>query len=69
MRHAIELERAVDLSGDRHRLEVHLDGSLYVATVDGSVALSARLYDRPTGRVGFFVTDGEVDLSSFEVRT
>ncbi|HEX2856691.1 MAG TPA: GH32 C-terminal domain-containing protein [Propionibacteriaceae bacterium] len=65
--HAVELERPVALDAGRHRLEIYLDHTLCVAVVDGGVALSARLYDRPTGRVGLFAVDGGFDLASFEV--
>ena len=65
--HAVDLERPVALPAGRHRLEVHLDHSICVVVVDGEVSLSARLYDRPTGRVGLFAVDGGFDLVSFEV--
>jgi beta-fructofuranosidase len=66
--HAVELERPVHLPPGRHRLEIHLDGDLCVAVVDGDVALSARLYDRPEGRLGLFAQDGGFDLISAEIR-
>ena len=66
--YAVELERPVELPPGRHRLEVHLDHSLCVAVVDGQVTLSARLYDRPVGRVGLFAVDGGFNLESFDVR-
>ncbi|MCU1527942.1 MAG: glycoside hydrolase [Frondihabitans sp.] len=67
--HAVELERPVRLEPGRHRIEIHLDGDLCVAVVDGHVALSARLYDRPEGRVGVFGQDGGFTLVRAEVRT
>ncbi|HET7723706.1 MAG TPA: glycoside hydrolase family 32 protein, partial [Propionibacteriaceae bacterium] len=66
--HDVELERPVALPPGRHRLEVHLDGSICVAVVDGEVALSARMYDRTYGRLGLFAVDGGFDLVSCEVR-
>lgn len=65
--HVVELERPVALSPGPHRLEVVVDGDLCVATVDGSVTLSTRLYDRAAGRVGAFVGEGTVTVLSLEV--
>lgn len=65
--HSVELERPVALEPGRHRLEIHLDHTICVAVVDGEVALSTRLYDRPSGRVGLFALDGGFDLVSFEL--
>lgn len=65
--HAVELERPVSLEPGDHELDVIVDGDLCVATVDDSVVLSTRLYDRPTGRVGAFVADGAVTITAFEV--
>ncbi|MBA8990999.1 beta-fructofuranosidase [Curtobacterium pusillum] len=67
--HAVELERAVELAPGRHRIEVHLDADICVAVVDGTTALSTRLYDRPTGRVGLFAQDGTFTLEKFTIRT
>ena len=69
MPYAVELERPVQLPPGRHRLEVHLDGDICVAVVDGDVALSTRLYDRPDGRIGLFAQDGAFTLIGAEVRT
>ena len=59
---AVELERPCHLAPGRHELEVIVDGDLCVATVDDTVVLSTRLYDRPTGRVGVFVGEGTVTV-------
>ena len=59
---AVELERPCHLAPGRHALEVIVDGDLCVATVDDTVVLSTRLYDRPTGRVGVFVGEGTVTV-------
>ena len=67
--HAVELERPVDLAPGRHRIVVHLDGDICVAVVDGAVALSTRLYDRPDGRVGLFAQDGAFRLDRMTIRT
>ncbi len=65
--HVIELERPVTLAPGPHRLEVVVDGDLCVATVDGSVTLSTRLYDRTDGRVGAFVGEGTATVLSLEI--
>jgi len=66
--HAVELERPVPLPAGLHTIEVLLDHDICVAVVDGRVALSTRLYDRPTGRVGVFASDGAFELTRFEIR-
>ncbi|EGD44116.1 putative glycosyl hydrolases family 32 protein [Nocardioidaceae bacterium Broad-1] len=66
--HAVELERFADLAPGRHTVRVLLDGSLCTVVLDGSVAMSARMYDHPTGRAGVFVTDGEITLERLEIR-
>lgn len=64
---AIELERPVALEPGPHRLEVIVDGDLCVATVDGAVTLSTRLYDRSSGGVGAFVGEGSATILSMDV--
>lgn len=64
---AVELERPVPLGSGVHVLEVVVDGDLCVATVDGAVTLSTRLYDRTSGHVGAFVGEGSVEILSLEV--
>lgn len=65
----IELERPVTLAPGRHTLDVIVDHDICVATVDDTVTLSTRLYDRPAGRLGAFVGDGTVSLNRFTVHT
>ncbi|MDQ1074665.1 MULTISPECIES: family 43 glycosylhydrolase [Microbacterium] len=65
--HVVELERPVTLAPGPHRLEVVVDGDLCVATVDGAVTLSTRLYDRTDGHVGVFVGEGTVTVLSLEI--
>lgn len=67
--HAVELERPVILEPGEHELEVIVDGDLCVATVDNSTVLSTRIYDRPTGRVGVFVGEGDVTVTEFSLFT
>lgn len=66
--HAAELERPVSLAPGPHMLEIHLDRDICVAVVDREVALSARLYDRDTGRIGVFANDAAFTLTRLEVR-
>jgi beta-fructofuranosidase len=63
-----ELERPCDLPPGRHTLQVLVDGDALVAVVDDRVALSARIYDRRHGRIGVFVGEGSVDVTSLTVR-
>lgn len=65
--YAVELERPVALPPGEHRLEVIVDGDLCVATVDGAVSLSTRLYDRTAGHVGVFVGEGTVIVTDLVV--
>jgi beta-fructofuranosidase len=64
----IELERPCDLDPGEHTLEVLMDGDICVAVVDGCVALSTRIYDRPTGRLGVFAGEGSAVVTSIQVR-
>ena len=65
--YAVELERPCPLPPGRHTVQVLLDGSVFVAVVDNRVALSTRLYDHPSGRVGLFTCDGEASLNELIV--
>ena len=65
--YAVELERPCPLPPGRHTVQVLLDGSVFVAVVDNRVALSTRLYDHPSGRVGLFTSDGEASLNELTV--
>ena len=66
--HAVELERIAALPTGRHRLEILHDGSALVAYLDDAVALSARTYDRPSGRLGLFVGEGTASFTDVSVR-
>jgi beta-fructofuranosidase len=67
--HAVELEREVDLAaGVPHRLEILVDGSAFIAYLDGRVAMSGRMLDRPVGDWGVFVSEGSVDVTDVSVR-
>ena len=65
--YAVELERPCPLPPGRHTVQVLIDGSTCVAVVDNRVALSTRLYDHPSGRVGLFTCDGEAGLDELRV--
>lgn len=67
--HEVESERPVPLPVGRHTIEAHLDGDLCVVVVDDRVALSTRIYDLDSGRVGVFATDGAFRLVRLEART
>jgi beta-fructofuranosidase len=68
--HALELERVVHLApGVTHRLEIVVDGSACITYLDGSVAMSARMYDRPQGDWGLFVTEGSAEFWDLSIRT
>lgn len=55
-----ELERNADISTETwHRLTVLLDGTEMTAYLDGTVALSARMYDYRNNRLFAFASDGE----------
>ncbi|UOD81833.1 GH32 C-terminal domain-containing protein [Paenarthrobacter ureafaciens] len=64
----VELERPCHLAPGEHTLEVIVDGDLCVAVVDRQVALSARIYDRPSGRIGIFAGEGSATVVEFDVR-
>jgi beta-fructofuranosidase len=65
--YAVELERPCPLPPGRHTVQVLIDGSVCVAVVDHRVALTTRLYDHPSGHVGLFTCDGEVDLAELRI--
>ena len=65
---SIELERPCDLTPGEHTLEVIVDGDLCVAVVDRQVALSARIYDRPSGRIGVFTGEGSATVVELDIR-
>lgn len=64
----IEFERPCDLSPGQHTLEIVVEGDLCVAVVDRQVALSTRIYNLPSGRIGVFAGEGSATVTDFEVR-
>lgn len=65
----IGLERPCDLPAGEHTLEVVVDGDLCVIVLDRQVALSTRIYDRESGRIGVFLGEGGATVREFAVRT
>lgn len=65
--HLVELERACELAPGRHSLEVVMADDACITYLDGRVAMSARLYDRPTGRLGLFVQEGAATFESVTI--
>ncbi len=49
-------------------LKILTDDSIVETYVDGEVALSARCYSPPTGLLGLFVSEGEVEFSNLRMR-
>lgn len=67
--HAVELERPCRIEPGTHQLDVLVDGDICVAVLDGSVVLSSRLYDRPSGRLGVFVGEGTATFFNTSLAT
>jgi beta-fructofuranosidase len=58
----IALERPCELEPGLHTIDVVTAGDICVATIDGRVTLSTRVYDHPSGHTGFFVGEGRATL-------
>lgn len=67
--HEIELERPVPIAPGAHLLQVLVDETACVAYLDESVAMSARMYDRPTGGIGLFVGEGGAAFTDISIAT
>lgn len=65
----IELERPVEIAPGAHLLQVLVDETACVAYLDASVAMSARMYDRPTGGIGLFVGEGRAAFADVSIAT
>ena len=63
--HAVELERPCALPAGQHTVQVL--GSTIVAVIDNLVALSARLYDHRTGRIGLSTCDCAIKVRGSRV--
>lgn len=67
--HLVELERPAELADGHHVLEVLLEQTAFIAYLDGRVALSGRIYDRPSGRAAVVVAAGSATFSAPVVST
>lgn len=67
--HVIELERPVDLSAGRARIDLIMSHELLQCCVNTRVCLSTSVYDHPSGRLGLFSLDGETTLTGLSIRT
>ena len=67
--YAVELERPCDLAPGRHVIEIVVEGSIMVASIDRQVVLSTRIYDRSDGRFGLFAGEGAVTFSHPAITT
>jgi len=64
----VELERPVLLkSGTEHELKIFVEGTVCVVYLDGSVAMSTRVYDFKKGRWGLFVQEGRAEFYDFNI--
>ena len=60
----VELERPLDLQpGKPVHLTILVDGSICEVYADEKVAMSARMYDHPSGQWGVFAEGGQVTFS------
>jgi beta-fructofuranosidase len=66
--HVVELERPCPLPPGRHTIQVLLEGTTGQVVVDRRVALTFRRYNHH-GHLGFFVTDGAVELNDLTIAT
>ncbi|MBF0841192.1 DUF4975 domain-containing protein [Staphylococcus lentus] len=65
----IELERPCNLQEGAHKIEILLEGSIAMIILDDEISLSTRVYNRQTGRIGYFSNDGKMTLTNLEVKT
>lgn len=62
------MERPVDPAPDGLlHLKVFVDGTVVVAYINESIALSHRAYDHRGGQLGLFVTEGSARFSHVQV--
>jgi len=66
----IMLERRAVLTPDRPvKVQLLVDGTALVIYIDDQVALSGRMYDRRSGALGLFVTEGEARFEGIRMGT
>ena len=62
--YAVELERPLPLEeGKEYQLELYLDGTLAVLYVDQDLAFGFRMYNYQGRKLGFFVSDGDIEIT------
>ncbi|MCC6497718.1 MAG: GH32 C-terminal domain-containing protein [Propionibacteriaceae bacterium] len=66
---APELERQLPATGGRYTLRIVVDGTICVTYVNDQVAMSARMYDRRAGSLGFFVGEGAATFTNVSIAT
>ncbi|MFM9279744.1 glycoside hydrolase family 32 protein [Paenibacillus jiagnxiensis] len=65
----VELERPIELIPDRpYEIKVFMDGSICEIYVDENIAMSARMYDIPRGKLGLFVSQGYAEFSDVRIK-
>lgn len=65
----IELERPCDLEPGPHLLELVVDHTTCVVSLDRATTLSTRIYDHPSGHLGLFAGEGAATFTEVVVRT
>ncbi|MNM83655.1 hypothetical protein D3C81_957190 [compost metagenome] len=66
----VELERPIELIPDRpYEIKVFMDGSICEIYVDENIAMSARMYDIPRGKLGLFVSQGHAQFNGLSIIT
>lgn len=64
----VELERPIELVQDRvYEIKVFIDGTICEVYVDEHIALSARMYDIPQGKLGLFVSQGHARFDEVRI--
>ncbi|MCE5197725.1 MAG: glycoside hydrolase family 32 protein [Armatimonadota bacterium] len=67
---AFEQERPLTIhAGEPVKLRILIDGSVIVIYANDEVALSGRMYDLASGRLGLMVTEGKATFADVSIRT
>ncbi|GIO37760.1 hypothetical protein J41TS12_26210 [Paenibacillus antibioticophila] len=53
--------------GRPYEIKVFIDGTICEIYVDESIAMSARMYDIPRGKLGLFVSQGHAGFSEVRI--
>ena len=65
----VELERPIQLLPDQaYEIKVFMDGSICEIYLNDEVAMSARMYNIPRGKLGLFVSQGSAQFSDVKSR-